>query len=519
MDWLSDAGSIPVYSITTSPLFKGLVCFKNKIIMGGFILEKGKVLSTGVGYGYAYNFGYDTDVIEKKDISLEEIIASVKKELDIAFTDTENLSEEEAMIFDAHSTLLQDEEFIGGIRKLVSEGMSMSQAIMENGKNHAKIFLNMEDKSLSHIAEDIMDITYQMADVLRESTTNMQIKEPVVLCCENIYPSNLLNFISNYKLAAIISKETSELSHSAIIARGAQIPFITNVEANVKNKMPVIVNADENEIIFNPNYQKMMEIKNTPKKTPADIKRFPVKLKLNAGNLKDILSNSKTADLDIGLFRSEYFYLQSPQMPEDEAVKSFVNKLFNACESRVIDYRLPDFGRDKLPLYLENKSDISGMEFLIDNESILKQQLRILKSCNLSENIRILLPYVKNVSHLELIKNELASLNISIGCMIECILEDNELKEIIENCDFINLGTNDLICDLSQNDRVTYINSDKEYIDSMFEYINKITELAHAKGSKVCICGEIASDEEYFEQIVKSGVDSVSVSSFHILNK
>lgn len=477
------------------------------------------MLSGGVGYGYAYNFGYDTEPVVKKDVTLDEIIARVKSELDIAFNDTENLSDEEAMIFDAHSTLLEDVEFIGGIKRLVDDGMSLAQAIMENGKNHAKIFLNMEDKSLSHIAEDIMDITYQMADVLRESTTNMQIKEPVVLICDNIYPSNLLNFISNYKVAAILTKETAELSHSVIIARGANIPFITGVCSDVKNKMPVIVNADENEVIFNPNYQKMMEIKNTPKKDKASVNRFPVTLKLNAGYLNEILADSKTKDLDVGLFRSEYFYLQSPKMPEDDAVSDFISRVFSGCNNRVIDYRLPDFGRDKLPLYLDNKSDISGMEYLIENDSILKQQIRILKSVDMSKNIRILLPYVKDISHIDIIKNAFEGMDVSIGCMVECVLEDEKLQEIIDNCDFINLGTNDLICDLSHNDRITYINSDKEYIDSMFEYIKKISDLAHKKNSKVCICGEIASDEKYFEQIVKSGVDSVSVSAFHIFNK
>ena len=482
-------------------------------------MEKGKVLSKGVGYGYAYNFGYDTEIVEKKDITLEEIITIVKKELDTAFNDTENLSDEEAMIFDAHSTLLEDEEFIGGIKKLVDEGLSLSQAIMDNGKKHAFVFLNMKDKSLSHIAEDIMDITYQMCDVLKESSTNMQIKEPVVLCCDNIYPSNLLNFISNYKVAAILTRDTSELSHSVVIARAAQIPFVTGLDFDIKNKMPVIVNTDENEVIFNPNYQKMMEIKKSPKKSASKLTELPLEVKLNAGNIDEVLKISKACNSNIGLFRSEYYYLKNTEMPTDEEISEYVDQLFFSFNDRAIDYRLPDFGRDKLPCYLENNNQLSGIEFLLEEKNILKQQINAIKHAGNLKNKRILLSYVNNRSYVDMIKKELAELNINVGAMIESKLDNDVLESIIEASDFINIGTNDLICDFSGNDRISYINTDKADIIRMFEYIKVIAELAHVSGVKVCICGEIAADEEYFEEIVKSGVDSVSVSAFHILNK
>lgn len=482
-------------------------------------MEKGIVLSRGVGYGYAYNFVYDSEVEVKKDITLDDVINIVKKELGDAFSDTENLSEDEAMIFDAHSTLLDDEEFIGGIRKLVNEGVSLTQAIMDNGKKNAFVFLNMEDKSLSHIAEDIMDITYQMVDVIKESTTNMQIKEPVVLCADNIYPSNLLNFISNYKVAAIITRETSELSHSAIIARGAQIPFVTGIDFEVKNKMPVIVNTDDDEIIFNPNYQKMMEIKNTPRQTKNPLSKLPVEIKLNAGDLDEVLKISKSTDSDIGLFRSEYFYLKTMTMPTDEEIMDYVDELFFSFNNRVLDYRLPDFGRDKLPAYMTNESSVNGIEYLLENNYVLEQQIKAIKNARNLDNKRILLSYVRNSDCIKVVKDALTPLGLSVGSMIECKLENQILEDIAANSDFINIGTNDLICDFNGNDRISYVNTDKADIISMFEYIRNVVDIAHNKGVKVCICGEIAADKEYFEQIVKSGVDSVSVSAFHILNK
>lgn len=482
-------------------------------------MEKVKVLSKGVGYGYAYNFEYDVDIAEKKDVSLEEVIDIVKNELDTAYSDTEDISEDEAMIFDAHSTLLEDVEFIGGIKRLVEEGKSLSQAIMENGKKQAFVFLNMEDKSLSHIAEDIMDITYQMADVLKEMTTNVHIKEPVVLCADNIYPSTLLNFISNYKLAAVVTRDTSELSHSAIIARSAGIPFVTGLDFDVKNKMPVIVNTYENEVLFNPNYQKMMAIKNTPKQTEKALEKMPLQIKLNAGNLEEVLKISKSSEADIGLFRSEYYYLKSSAMPTDEEIIDFVDELFFSFNNRTLDYRLPDFGRDKLPAYLRNDEDLNGIEYLLSENTILSQQIKAIKNARNPLNKRVLLSYVKSKEAIEAVKKELEPLNISVGSMIECKLEKDIIKDIISESDFINIGTNDLITDFSGNDRISYINTDKEAISQMFDYIKEVADLAHELDTKVCICGEIAADEDYYEQIVNSGVDSVSVAAFHILNK
>lgn len=482
-------------------------------------MVKGKVLSKGIGYGYAYNFSYNEIVEEKKEISLQDILDTVKKELQNTYEDTENISEEEAMIFEAHMTLLEDCTFIEGIEALVNDGMPLSRAIMENGKKNAFVFMNMEDKALSHIAEDIMDISYQMVDVLKESTSQMKVKEPVVICCENIYPSSLLNFISHYKVAAIISKETSDLSHSAIIARASQIPFITGVETDVKDKLPVIVNGDENEIYFNPNYQKMMEIKKAPEKKTSKYADLSIEIKANAGALDDVLKVSKATNASIGLFRSEYFYLKAHEMPTYEQVQDYMDEIFFGFNDREMDYRLPDFGRDKSPDYINNDASYNGMEFLLSNMEILKQQIMAFKNSKNRVNKRILLPYVQNRDEITAIREMIDDTDICIGSMIESGFDDSLLEEIISLSDFVNIGTNDLITYFSGNDRLSYLDTDEEHIIEMFEYIKKVADIAHKSGLKVCICGEIASDEDYIEKIVESGVDSISVSAFHILNK
>lgn len=482
-------------------------------------MKKGVVLSKGIGYGYAYNFEYETDISSVNDLSLDSIVKNVKSELENVYGDTEDITEEEAMIFEAHMTLLDDCNFLDGIRELQNQGMGLSQAIMENGKKNAFVFLNMEDKALSHIAEDIMDITYQMLDVLKESSSNMQLKEPVVLCCDNIYPSSLLNFISKYKVAAILTKESSELSHSVIIARAAQIPMITNVDVEVKNKMPIIVNGDDNEIICNPNYQKMMEIKRAPEKKESELLKLDIDLKANAGDLDEVLKISKSSNVAIGLFRSEYFYLSANQMPTDEEAFDFVNEIFLSFNDRFMDYRLPDFGRDKLPQYLENTKELNGIEYLIDNNEILRQQIYAIKKSENLVNKRILLSYVRNSEVIDFVKKLLEPVQVELGSMIETRLPEDVLTDVILKSDFINIGTNDMLCDFSGDNRTSYSNTDSKYTDQMFNYIKKITKIAHDYGKRVCICGEIAADEKYHKMILDSGVDSISVSSFHILNK
>ena len=490
----------------------------NKRFRLGRIFLKGFVLSTGVGFGYLHKHKMNVDQFDSKEITLEEIIEKVRTNLTLTCANSLHISEEETMIFDAHKTLLEDATFIEGIRTLLEEGHSLDQAILENGKNRAVSFINMEDQNLRHIAEDIMDITYQMLDVIHDKKNEKKLKEPVVFYAENILPSKLLNLIEKYKVSAILCKNNSELSHSAIIARAAQIPMISKVNLSLPDDTPLIVDADSNKITVNPDYEQLLITNARSRRNFVDFTHFPIEVKINAGSLKELLKINKTGR-SIGLYRSEYLYLQKEKLPEDREVFLHVKTLFDSFTGTSFDYRLPDFGRDKLPSYLENHTGSNGISYLLEEKRILTQQIEAIKASGYRDNIRILLPYVQSEAQILEMKEMLKPFAFAVGAMIETYMETDILESIISKSAFINIGTNDLICSISGNERATYMTANAADMEKMFVYIEKICEIARQYGIKTCICGEIASSPKYKDRIISTKIDGISVSYFHILNK
>ncbi len=478
---------------------------------------KGKVLSDGVGFGYLYRYQCTDPKALPQAISLDQVIETVRKELELTCANSQHLSETESMIFDAHQTLLQDENFICGIRKHIADGMPLGNAILENGKEKALPFLQGKDPDLVHIAEDIMDITYQMLDVASAGKKQEKYKAPVVLYADDVLPSVLLHLLEETKVSAVLCRDNSDLSHSAIIARAAQIPMLSVSGFALPDGTPLIVDGENGCITDHPDYARLLEINTRTRRKSADFSNFPIEVRGNAGCPEEVEKISKSGK-NIGLYRSEYFYLQKEKLPDDREVFLYLKTLTEDFKGEIFDYRLPDFGRDKLPACLNNPASENGIGFLLSEGRILKQQVDAVKACSPVKSLRILLPFVQNVIQINAVRTLLAPQNVPVGAMIETQMPDETLEEIISESAFISIGTNDLICSISGSERISYRMASERAMDQMFSYIAHVCQAAKQRGISVCICGEIASDPKYTEKLLQTGINAISVPYFHIFN-
>ena len=474
-------------------------------------------MSDGVGFGYLYRYQCTDPKVLPQAISLDQVIQTVRKDLELTCANSQHLSETESMIFDAHQTLLQDENFISGIRKRIADGMTIGNAILENGKEKALPFLQGKDPDLVHIAEDIMDITYQMLDVAGAGKKQEKYKAPVVLYADDVLPSVLLKLLEETKVSAVLCRDNSDLSHSAIIARAAQIPMMSVFGFDLPDGTPLIVDGENGCITDHPDYARLLEINTRIRRKSADFRDFPIEVRGNAGCPEELEKISKSGR-NIGLYRSEYFYLQKEKLPGDREVFLYLQGLIQHFAGNIFDYRVPDFGRDKLPAYLSNPSSENGIGFLLSEERILKQQIDAVKACSPTKALRLLLPFVQNAKQVIAVRTLLAPQDVPVGAMIETQMADETLEEIISESAFISIGTNDLICSISGSERISYRTASESSMDQMFSYIDHVCQAAKQHGISVCICGEIASDPKYTEKLLQTGIDSISVPYFHIFN-
>ena len=494
----------------------------------------------------------------KPDIELKKFYDNrdiVLSRLQVSYDKTKVHDEKTAQVFEIHQMMLEDLDYTESVESLIAKGYNAEYAVQQTGLKFKQLFESSDNEILQSRAMDVSDITNQMIKAFKGINEHEKAPEgKFILISRDLYPSDIVKFDHN-QIAGFVTQYGSKNSHAAILARTLNIPIVVNL-GNRFDEIPyfgtMAINGATGEIIINPNkyilgiykkkikeaeeYAQLLEKYRNQKAISSD--GHHVTIGANIGNLTDIdLVINYDADA-VGLFRSEFIYLERNDFPSEEDQFNIYKEVLERLKPRQIIIRTLDIGADKTAGYFHlNKEENPALGYrairiCLKQPEIFKTQLRALYRASAFGNLAIMIPMITHVEQVlevkEIIKevqNELLNSHIpfdadlSVGIMIETpaavMISDLLAKEV----DFFSIGTNDLTQYTLAVDRM---NTEIEHLfDSTHESIKRMIALtaknAHDAGIWVGICGESASDLNMIDFYLTHKIDELSVSPSKVL--
>ena len=480
----------------------------------------------------------------KNSISiLEKKILGLKKNL------KNKISKENLSIYDSNIEILKDPDLIEKTTHLIkSKNYSAEYSYKYCSEEYAKVINEIDDEYLSARAKDINEISNELIEILLgKSSTDINFSSPKILVAEKISTNEIASIKSKY-IKGIVTAEGGSTDHVSIISKALEIPAVVGLKSEIKklkNNDILILNGQEGEVIYNPTQKQLKEykikknilkekFKNAIKKNKEIAKTISgelIKVNANIGSLNDAKKALEYGADGIGLFRTEFCFLNRQNFPsEDEQLKLYT-KIINVLPKKEFIIRLSDFGSDKKVDYINQPYEQNpamgfrglrlGFKYY---DKLLKPQLRALIRLSLNYNIKILCPMISDIDDIKEIKKALINesddlkLNktsqIPLGIMIETPNVAINAKEFIDHVDFFSFGTNDLSQFLMAADRTNenVAKYHEKAIPSIMKLIENVCNISQKKGKWVGICGEIASKKELLKMFIKIGVNELSMS-------
>lgn len=459
-----------------------------------------------------------------------------------------------AEIFHVHAMMLEDADYNESVHNIIAEqGVNAEFAAVSTGEHFAEMFANMEDEYLRARATDVEDITKRVITILCGGEDNSDIgDEPVIIAAENLTPSETV-LMDKSKLLAFVTRQGSANSHTAVLAGIMGIPALTGVEIDQDwNGKVGIVDGYEGKLIIDPemsvleSYYKKKEAAHKQNKQLQALKGKEnvtksgqrINLYANIGNPDDLPSVFENDAEGIGLFRSEFLYLEAGNYPTEEEQFAAYRKVVEAMGGRKVIIRTLDIGADKQADYFKlDKEDNPALGYrairiCLTRPEIFKTQLRALFRASAYGNLAIMYPMIISVEEVRQIKRisksvkeELAAEGLKIGEVKEGIMIETPAAALIsdklaKDVDFFSIGTNDLTQYTLALDRQN-AKLDPFYDShhpAVLRLIQMVADNARKAGIRVGICGELAADTTLTETFLKMGLDELSVSPGRILS-
>ncbi|WP_370751663.1 phosphoenolpyruvate--protein phosphotransferase [Eubacterium sp.] len=529
-------------------------------------MYKGIAGSEGIGIGKVVLIEEHDLTVEKKsvtdtDAELKRLQDAIEKFVaitnEMADKMAKTVGEQDADILRGHIIMLQDpmiEEQISAL--MISEKISAEMALEQVLDQTAEMFAAVPDELIQQRATDLMDIKSRMLKILMgiEEVDISQVPENTVLVARDLTPSMTAG-INPANIAGILTEVGGRTSHSAILARAMEIPAVLSIEGIcgiVKNGDTVVLDGSKGEAIVNPDEATVKEFekkfadyaaekellkayKGKPSQTKDGVK---VELVSNIGKPEDA---DKVVECDgegIGLFRTEFLFMDRDSVPTEEEQFEAYKKVAETLKGKPVIIRTLDIGGDKAIPYLGLETEenpflgFRAIRFCLKRRDIYEVQLRALLRASAFGDIKIMVPLVTGVDELRAVKVILEDIkrqldkdgiaynkDVKVGVMMEtpaaCMMADALAKE----ADFFSIGTNDLTGYTMAVDRgnakVAYLYS--TYNPAVLRAIKRIIECGKAEGIMVGMCGEAAADPKLIPLLLAFGLDEFSVSATSVL--
>ena len=463
------------------------------------------------------------------------------------------VGEANAAVFEVHQMMLEDDDYIDSVVNIIeTQQVNAEFAVATTGDNFAKMFAEREDDYFKARAADVKDISERMVNILSGNESGGAIgDEPVIVVAEDLAPSESVQ-MDKEKLLAFVTRLGSANSHTAILARTMNIPALIEVDIKEEwnGKMAVVdgytgtfyIDPDE-DILKKMQEKKEEDIKarellqELKGKEDVTVDGKHIKLYANIGGVKDVASVLANDAAGIGLFRSEFLYLEADNYPDEEAQFQAYKTVAENMAGKKVIVRTLDIGADKQVDYFnldheENPAmGYRAIRICLDRRDIFRTQLRALLRASAYGNIGIMYPMIISVDEVkeikkivESIKAELTEKGIEYGEVEQGIMIETPAAVMIsdllaEEVDFFSIGTNDLtqytLAIDRQNSKLDNIYD--AHHPAVLRMIQKTIENGHKAGCWVGICGELGADMTLTETFLKMGIDELSVSPTFVL--
>ena len=468
----------------------------------------------------------------------------------------QSVGEEAAAIMGAHIEFAEDEGIKDMVNGSIDSGMCAEQAVSEAYDMYFNMFSNMEDELFRERAADVADVkTGLLADLLGKQVVDLSsLPENSIVVVKELTPSMTAD-IDKENVAGIVTETGGRTSHSAIIARALEIPAVLSVAdatKNIKSGEMVIVDGTLGKVINNPE-DDVLDNYRAKAKSYAEEKAAleayrgketvtgdgeKVLLVANIGNPDDANVAAEHDAEGVGLFRSEFLFMDAKELPTEDEQFAAYQKVALRMKDEPVIIRTLDVGGDKEIPYLNLKKEenpfmgFRAVRYCLNNPEQYKVQLTALLRASAFGDVKIMLPLVTTLDEVrqakalvEECKKELDergvayNKDIEVGTMIETPAASLIADDLAEECDFFSIGTNDLIgytmCADRGNDRVSYLYT--VYQPAVLRSLKRIIESGREKGIMVGMCGEAAADPLLIPVLLSFGLNEFSVSAPSIL--
>ncbi len=467
------------------------------------------------------------------------------------------VGETNAEIFEIHIMMLDDEDYNESIKSIIqTQKVNAEYAVAVTSDNFAEMFSSMDDAYMQARSADVKDISNRLIACLTDSGDNTSVSDDkMIVCADDLAPSETVS-LDKDKVLAFVTAFGSSNSHTAILARNMNIPAVIGVGQEFLDALEdgclVGVDGHTGEVFVSPDEQTVRQLE---QKQAEDIRKKQLLQELKGkenvtldgtkinifaniggvGGIGAVLANDAGG---IGLFRSEFLYLESEDYPTEEQQFQAYKKVLESMSGKKVVIRTLDIGADKQIDYFRlDKEDNPALGFrairiCLTRPELFRTQLRALYRASAFGELGIMFPMITSVSEVqkcldmcEQVRNELSAEGIrfnestELGIMIETPAAAVISDKLAPMVDFFSVGTNDLTqytlaCD-RQNAKL------EPFVDTHHEAVLRLIEMsaknAHANNAWIGICGELAADLSLTEEFLKMGIDELSVSPPFVL--
>ena len=523
---------------------------------------EGKSVFSGIAIGKCKVFGKKESFVKRNKV--EDTASEIKRfsqakeqakgQLALLYDKAlREVGEANAMIFEVHQMMLDDLDYVESITNMISsQGINAEFAVATTGDNFAEMFAAMDDDYMRERAADVKDISNRVIGILQGEHSQGDLgDEPVILLADDLAPSETVQ-LDKSKVLSFVTRHGSTNSHTAILARTMNIPALIGVDfpEEAEGKL-AIVDGKKGLFILEPSQDELEEYRELRRQEEQSARLLQelkgqenitkdgktIQLYANIGGVGDVASVLANDAGGIGLFRSEFLYLESQDYPtEEQQFKAYRTVAENMAGKKVI-IRTLDIGADKQVEYFGlEKEDNPAMGYrairiCLDREDVFKTQLRAIYRASYYGKISIMFPMIISVDEVrrakamcEEVKEELKCegipfSDVELGVMIEtpaaAMISDLLAKEV----DFFSVGTNDLtqytLAIDRQNPKLDAIYN--PHHEAVLRMLKMIVDNGHKEGCWVGICGELGADVTLTETFLQMGIDELSVSPSMIL--
>ena len=459
------------------------------------------------------------------------------------------VGEENAMIFDIHKMMIEDMYYLDSVKTNITDrGLCAEGAAAAAADGFIEMFDAMEDSYMSARAADVRDMSERIISVL-EGAEKKSISPggPAVIGADDLVPSQTVQ-LDRSDILAFVTEKGSESSHTSILARTMGIPAVVEAEGIIKeenNGCDVIVDGFSGRVYIDPDMNTVLEMRRKKQKADESRRLFrrlkgvkpvtrdgrKIMLCANIGSPEDMTAVCANDAMGVGLFRSEFIYLESETYPsEEKQFEAYRRAAVKAAGRRVV-IRTVDMGADKKADYFDMPEEenpalgVRGIRICLTRTSMFKTQLRAIYRAAAYGKIAVMFPMITSVSEIRRIKEICAEVcgelaeegvpfggDIEMGIMIETPAAAVISDKLAEEVDFFSIGTNDLTQYTLASDRLS---AEEDFRDArntaVLRLIKTAADNAHRHGIRVGICGDMAADTSLTGMFLSMGIDELSV--------